>query len=144
MKRENLIKSREYLISKIQLGVLNLIGNYKDKKKLKDYQLAEELGVSKGYVSQILNASVDHKISKVVDLSLSCDAVPLIFFVPIDEYLKTDLQDKIYEIIPVHRPISVTFTNNAGASTLNPQRHNENWGKNNEETKITASNYQYS
>jgi transcriptional regulator with XRE-family HTH domain len=112
MKREKLIRSKDYIISQIQLRLLNLIGAYKSKNKLKDYQLAEELGVSKGYVSQLLNATYDHKISKVVDLALSCNTVPLMFFVPIDQYLQVDKEDKFYEIIPFPRQQLVTFQNN--------------------------------
>lgn len=114
--REKLIRSKEYIVSQIQLGLLNLIGNYKDKKKLKDYQLAKELGVSKGYVSQILNATHDHKISKVVDLSLACETVPLVFFVPLNDYLKTDEKDMVYEIFPIQRPRLVTYDNKVSAS----------------------------
>ena len=109
MKREKLIKSKGYIVSQIQLGLLNLIGKYKDERKLKDYQLAQELGVSKGYVSQLLNATYDHKISKVVDLSLACNAVPLVFFVSLDEYLKNDKEDNVYRIFPVKRPRLVTY-----------------------------------
>src|SRR5262245_24137329 len=109
MKREKLIKSKDYIISQIQLGLLNLIGNYKDKKKLKDYQLAGELGVSKGYVSQILNATFDHKLSKVVDLSLACNSVPVVFFIPLQEYLQADKEDKIYQPFAVQRPKQLTY-----------------------------------
>lgn len=117
MKREKLIRSKEYIISQIQLGLLNLIGNYKEKKKLKDYQLAKELGVSKGYVSQLLNAIYDHKLSKVVDLSLACNTVPLVFFVPVEEYLQNDRDDKVYQIFPVKRPRQITFQRSIEAPT---------------------------
>jgi len=73
MNREELLSTKEYVVSQIQLNLLNLIGDYKKKNKLKDFQLADELGVSKGYVSQLLNVTFDHKISKLVDLALACD-----------------------------------------------------------------------
>src|SRR5690606_6215421 len=113
MKREKLIRSKEYIVSQIQLGLLNLIGGYKERRKLKDYQLAEQLGVSKGYISQILNATYDHKISKVVDLALECNAVPLIFFIPMEEYLRADAQDKIYQAFAIQRPRQVTYEETA-------------------------------
>lgn len=53
-------------------------------------QLAEHLGVSKGYVSQLLNGDYDHKLSKLVELSLAFGYVPKVDFVPIDEYIKND------------------------------------------------------
>ncbi len=103
MKRENLLRSREFAISQIQLNLLNLIGKYKEAKNLKDYQLAEELGVSKGYVSQILHATFDHKISKVVDLALACNVLPLIYFVDIDQFVRDDAKDKEYVLVPIIR-----------------------------------------
>lgn len=107
MKRENLIRSKEYIVSQIQLNLLNLIGAYKENKNLRDYQLADKLGVSKGYVSQILHATFDHKISKIVDLALACNAVPLIYFVDIEQYVKDDTRDKVYSLIPVPRAKSI-------------------------------------
>jgi transcriptional regulator with XRE-family HTH domain len=103
MKRENLVKSKEYVVSQIQLSLLNLIAKYKENKNLKDYQLAEELGVSKGYVSQILHATFDHKISKIVDLALACNTIPLIYFIDLEQFVKDDARDKVYELTPVTR-----------------------------------------
>ncbi len=108
MKRESLLKSREYVISQIQLNLLNLIGEYKKNKNLKDYQLAEELGVSKGYISQILHATFDHKISKVADLALACNVMPLIYFVDMDKFVKDDARDKEYVLVPVSRRKNLT------------------------------------
>ena len=108
MKRENLIKSREYAISQIQLSLLDLIGKYKKNKSLKDYQLAEELGVSKGYVSQILHATFDHKISKVADLALACNVMPIIYFVDMDQFIKNDARNKEYILVPVTRRKDLT------------------------------------
>ncbi len=109
MKRANLLKSKDYIVSTIQLALLNLIGDYKKKKKLKDYQLANELGVSKGYVSQLLNATFDHKISKVVDLALACNKMPLIYFVDLDEFIRQDADDKVFAIFPVIRPRDIMY-----------------------------------
>ncbi|MEO6611490.1 MAG: hypothetical protein ABIT05_05135 [Chitinophagaceae bacterium] len=141
-KREKLLRSKTYLVSQIQLGLLNLIGNYKDKKKLKDYQLANELGVSKGYVSQILNATYDHKISKVVELSLACNAVPITFFVPLEEYVQYDQEDKIYQIFPVIRPRLVDFEAKIEVST--EVKKSVNIFKGSDSVRISAQTYQFS
>ena len=144
MKRESLIKSKEYIVSQIQLGLLNLIGNYKDKKNLKDYQLAQELGVSKGYVSQILNATYDHKISKVVDLSLACNAVPLIFFVPLEDYLKADKEDKIYFPYLTTRPRNITYQSSIEASAEIKKSLVIKDNKHGEISKISVYPFQFS
>jgi|SRR5580658_3370254 transcriptional regulator with XRE-family HTH domain len=109
MNREELLSTKEYVVSQIQLNLLNLIGDYKKKNKLKDFQLADELGVSKGYVSQLLNVTFDHKISKLVDLALACDTMPLVYFVDLKEFIQQDANDKVYNIFPVSRPKNVTY-----------------------------------
>ena len=50
-------------------------------------QLAEYLGCSKGYVSQLLNGNFDHKISKLVEVSLAIGKAPNIEFTDISEYI---------------------------------------------------------
>lgn len=121
MKRKALIKSKEYLISQIQLNLLNLIGSYKDKKQLKDYELAIELGVSKGYVSQLLNATSDHKISKIVELALACNTVPLLYFVDLDKYIENDSKDLTYELFPISRPRNIAYEVQREISVIMPK-----------------------
>jgi transcriptional regulator with XRE-family HTH domain len=65
--------------------------SYRLKKKLKKKDLAAEFGVTKGYISQIMNGNFDHKMSKLVELSLACGKVPQIIFVDLEEYIKNDL-----------------------------------------------------
>ena len=109
MNREELLRTKDYAFSQIQLNLLNLIGDYKKKKNLKDFQLADELGVSKGYVSQLLNVTFDHKISKLVELALACNTMPVIYFVDLKEFIQQDANDKVYNIFPVPRPKNVTY-----------------------------------
>ena len=88
MKRSDLIKSREYWTTEIQLKLFNLIENYRSKNNLTKSQIAEKLGFTKGYITQVLNGDFDHKISKLVDLSLAFDKVPVIHFVDVNQYLQ--------------------------------------------------------
>jgi transcriptional regulator with XRE-family HTH domain len=53
-------------------------------------QLAEYLGCSKGYVTQLLNGDFDHKLSKFVELSLAINKIPEIIFTDVDEYIHSD------------------------------------------------------
>ncbi len=99
MKRSEFINSREYWITEIQLKLFKLIENYKTKHNLTRTQIAQKLGVTKGYVSQVLNGDFDHKISKLVDLSLAFGKVPILQFVDADQYIKDDASHnlQIYE-----------------------------------------------
>jgi len=106
MDRKELITSKEYVVGKIQLTLLNMIQDYMVKKEIKRTELADELGVTKGYVSQLLNVAGDHKISKLVELSLSCNKMPVVNFVDLNEYINNDALDKIYELSLVDRDYS--------------------------------------
>jgi len=110
MNREELITSKEFVFTKMQLDLLNLIEGYMQKNGLNRTQLAEKLGVGKSYVSQLLNVSFDHKISKIVDIALDCNAIPLLFFIDLKEYVRRDAEDKIYGAIPMMRPRKITFS----------------------------------
>ncbi|MDR7211998.1 helix-turn-helix transcriptional regulator [Flavobacterium piscis] len=102
MKRKELLKSKEYWMTKIQLDLFEMIENYRVENNLNKTQLAEKLGVSKGYISQILNGNFNHKISKLVELSLAFDKVPVLEYENINNYiledslgLKTELKKQV-------------------------------------------------
>lgn len=131
MEREELIRSKEYWLINIQNKVFNLLRNYKENKKLNQTQLASKMGVTKGYVSQILNGDYDHKVSKLVDLSLACNKVPILSFIEIDNYIENDkigidnsievLQNNKYHFFVAndYQPLSVlTLTQSVGQELL--------------------------
>ena len=104
MERRTLIQSKAYILTKFQIGLFNQINEYLVKNKINRTQFAEKLGVSKGYISQIMNGEFDHKISKLIELYLSIGQVPSITTTPIDEYLIANNVDKpAAKIIPLNR-----------------------------------------
>lgn len=111
MKRKELITSKEYVLADMQLKLMNLIEDYMKSHNLKRNDLAQKLSVTKGYISQILNVSFDHKLSKIIELSLACNAIPLLYFIDLDRFVKEDALDKIYELLPIQRPRSMTYEN---------------------------------
>lgn len=97
MKREELLESTEYWLAKIQIDLFNEVDKYMKKNKLNRTQLAEILGVSKGYVSQILNGDADHRISKLVELSLAVGVAPRLQFEEMESVVKKDSMDAIID-----------------------------------------------
>ncbi|GAB3491582.1 hypothetical protein GCM10027341_04770 [Spirosoma knui] len=85
MTREELLGSREYWITKIQLDLYSQIEQYMNEQGISRAQLADQLNVTKGYVSQLLNGDFDHKISKLVDLALAIGKVPQIQYSDLQE-----------------------------------------------------------
>ena len=87
MKREELIQSKEYWIAKLQIDLFNEVEAYMKANKLNRTQFAEKLGVSKGYISQILNGDADHRMSKFIELTLSIGLCPNVSFEKIEDLL---------------------------------------------------------
>ncbi len=93
MERTDLLRSSEYWKAKIQIDLFNQVRVYMEENNLTRTQLAEKLGVSKGYITQVLNGDFDHRISKLVELSLAVGVIPDIKFRNLDEFLKEDEQN---------------------------------------------------
>lgn len=91
MSRERIIQSPAYWISKIEIALYNCAEKFMSANSMNRTQLASHLGVSKGYVSQLLNGDYDHKLSKLVELAISFGFVPTIEFKPIGEVMKADI-----------------------------------------------------
>ena len=66
--------------------------------------LAEYLGVSKGYVSQLLNGDYDHRMSKFFELALAFGVIPQIEFIPIEQYIKEDERQHHFQKVKVDTP----------------------------------------
>lgn len=80
MTREELLRCPEYWTTLIQNELYRQIQSYMEEHNMNKAQLAEHLGCSRGYVTQLLNGDFDHKISKLVELSLAIGMVPSVSF----------------------------------------------------------------
>ena len=85
--QEELMRSRGYWIANIQLELFKYVDEYMRKNNLNRSQLADKLGVTKGYISQILNGEFNHRIATFVDLSLAVGKVPKIEFEDLEEII---------------------------------------------------------
>ncbi len=90
MTREELIQSKEYWMAKLQIDLFNEVEDYMIKNALNRVQFAEKLGVSKGYISQVLNGEADHRMSKFVELALSIGLVPNLTFEKLEDLLSRE------------------------------------------------------
>lgn len=94
MKRTELLKNPIYWTTSIQMELYRLIEDFMKEKNMNKSQLAEYLGCSKGYVTQLLSGDYDHKLSKFVELSLKIDKVPQISFIDVDEFIESERKFK--------------------------------------------------
>ncbi len=88
--REELLKTEEYWYEIIQNEIYRLVSDYIRKSGITKTQFAEHLGVSKGYVSQILNGNFNATLRKIIELSLSVNTAPVFSFKDLEEYIKED------------------------------------------------------
>ncbi len=95
MERKELLQHESYWITKIQLDLYAHMEQYMKENNLNKTQFAEKLGVTKGYLSQVLNGSFDHKLSKLVKLSVAAGKVPIIEFKDLEEMIHQDEQDVV-------------------------------------------------
>ena len=95
MTRTELLSSKGYWLATAQLDLYAQLEAYMKENGMNRTQLAEKLGVTKGYVSQVLNGDFDHKISKLVELSLAIGLVPTISYKPVQEVIEADKQTAI-------------------------------------------------
>ena len=82
-----LARSRTYWLSQLQNRLFGTVERFRLARGWNRTQLADHLGVSKGYLSQIMNGDFDHRLSKLIELSLAVGVVPNIQFTPIDTYV---------------------------------------------------------
>lgn len=88
MKKSELLKNNGYWIAKIQIDLYNELSTFLSKNKMTQSAFAKKMGVSKGYISQVLNGDFDHRISKLVDLALAINKVPRVEFEDVDLIVK--------------------------------------------------------
>ena len=71
-------KHPEFILTQLQNELFRELTTYMEKNALSKKQLAEKLGVSPSYISQVLNGNFNFTILKLVELALAIDKVPVI------------------------------------------------------------------
>lgn len=124
INREELIRSKEYWLEKIQNALFVELEDYIEKNNLNKTKFAEKLGVSKSYLSQVLNGNFDHKLSKLIELSLAIDKIPMIRFENIENCLVLDGVNKlaIVEKYDINVNIGFGYTTQSFEDEIEPKK----------------------
>lgn len=88
--REELFSSPEYWLEILQNELFRQVTEYLKSEQINQTQLAEKLGVSKGYISQIMNGNFNFTFKKLIELSLAIGKAPVLEFKPMDEFIIND------------------------------------------------------
>jgi len=89
-EREELLRSSEYWLTKVQIQVFNLLNTYIEENNLTQKQVAEKLNVSPSYVSQILNGNFNFTVSKLIELALLVGKVPIIRYETVEQIMTAE------------------------------------------------------
>ena len=92
--REEVLRSPEYWFEEAQNELYRQVVEYMEKSGLNQTQLAEKLGVSKGYVSQILKGEFNYTLKKLIEISLAVGKVPQVEYKRIQEVINEESKTK--------------------------------------------------
>ena len=108
--REELLSSPEYWFEDAQNELYRQVVEYKEKKGINQTQLAKELGVTKGYVSQILKGEFNYTLKKLIEISLAIGQVPKIEYESLSKVIADDAKTSFIELTnePFYSQYSIT------------------------------------
>lgn len=104
MTREELLRSPEYWFENAQNELYRQVVEYKEKKGINQTELAEELSVTKGYVSQILKGEFNYTLKKLIEISLAVGKIPQIEYKTVADVIAEDKQTQFITAITDVRP----------------------------------------
>ena len=116
LTREELLSSPEYWFEDAQNELYRQVVEFMENELLNQTQLAKKLGVTKGYVSQILKGEFNYTLKKLIEISLAVGQVPKIEYVPITKVIEDDAKTIFVEIspaIPVFVNLEISTTHKA-------------------------------
>ena len=85
LKHKDLVTKPEYWLETIQNEIFRQVTAYLRDNHLTQSQFAAQLGVSKGYVSQVMKGEFNYTLKKLIELSLAIGKAPVINFEPLAE-----------------------------------------------------------
>jgi transcriptional regulator with XRE-family HTH domain len=87
LTRKELLATPEYWFEQAQNELYRQVIEYMETEGINQTQLAEKLGVSKGYISQVLKGEFNYTLKKLIELSMAVGKVPKIEYQAIDDVI---------------------------------------------------------
>lgn len=115
MTRKELLSMPEYWVAQIQTDIYRCADQFMEERHMNRTQFAEYLGVSKGYVTQLLSGDYNYSLEKLVELSLKIGYVPKVYFEEIGQTLQMD-SSPIISITENSINLFSLYTNNLDAN----------------------------
>lgn len=119
IKREELLQTEEYWFETLQNEIYRMVAEYMEKEKINQSQFAEKLGVSKGYISQIMNGNFNYTLKKLIELSLAVKKAPAFEFKDLSQFIQNDKQKRFeMEYQPFFNMIGLSQTKNIAQASV--------------------------
>ena len=94
ISRKQMLQSSGYWLEEAQNELYRQVTGYMKKEGINQTELAARLGVSKGYISQVLKGEFNYTLNKLIELALAIGKVPQIQFIPIERILEKDVGER--------------------------------------------------
>lgn len=104
---DKIIRTNAYWRNKIQSDLYAVIRDYLKANSMTQSKFADQLNVSKGYVSQVFSGDNDHKLSKIIDLALSIGKAPVLKYEDLEDYIENDKMG--FHNINTSAPYTINF-----------------------------------
>jgi transcriptional regulator with XRE-family HTH domain len=88
--KEELLKRPNYLLTKYQNEIYRQLVEYMQVNNLTQRDVAERLGVSGAYVSQVLNGNFNFTLKKLIEIGLMVGKIPALEFVNVSEFQRRE------------------------------------------------------
>jgi transcriptional regulator with XRE-family HTH domain len=105
LSKKELLKTPNYLLTKYQNEIYRQLISFMESNNLTQKEVAQKLGVSGSYISQVLNGNFNFTLKKLIELGLMIGKVPYFEFVELDEFW---IREK--EAITVSQTISLNLS----------------------------------
>lgn len=85
LTQEELVNRPEYWLENMQNEIFRQVATYLKDNHMTQNQFAAQLGVTKGYISQVMKGEFNYTLKKLIELSLAVGKAPVLQFKPLAE-----------------------------------------------------------
>jgi len=86
ISKKELLSTPNYLLTKYQNEIYRQLVTYMESNKLSQRDVADKLGVSDSYISQVLNGNFNFTLKKLIELGLFMNKIPCLEFITFNEF----------------------------------------------------------
>lgn len=114
ISKHELLKSPNYLLTKYQNEIFRQLDGYMRNHNLSQKEVAQKLGVSNAYVSQILNGNFNFTLKKLIEIGLMIGKIPSIQFLTKEDFEQHEKKNE--------RSVTGLRPTKSNAKLLSPRR----------------------